>query len=256
MAESQAPEDSSPDPAKGEPVKFVRRDEWGAREPTATTPIRQPVGVAFHWNGPGLGVFPHSRCAAKVRAIQNYHMDEKRWADIAYNAIVCPHGYVFEGRGPFNRSAANGDSLSNSKWLAVCWLGGVGDEYTPESRKGLCDALTWLRGAGAGFLVEVHRTFTGSQCPGDEIIEWVRAGCPVDHIPAPVREVGMILVKDPDSNKVWACGNETKRWVTSIPERDLMVRRGVPFADDTEDAVGRRDLLRNLREVPERGKPS
>lgn len=229
-------------------MKFVSRADWGAREATAWTPIRSPVGVAVHWNGPGLGTFSHDRCAPKVRSIQDFHMNDKKWADIAYNALGCPHGYVFEGRGPFNRSAANGDAVSNSRWLALCWLGGKGDTFGPDSRTALCDGLAWLRNSGAGFLTEVHRTFTGSECPGDEVIGWVRAGCPV-LIPSPVREVSMILVKDPDSNKVWSCGNRFKRWVRSTAQRDLLVRKGIPFADDTEDPVGRRDLLRALTTI-------
>lgn len=230
-------------------MTLIRRSEWGAREPKAWTPIHAPVGVVFHWNGPGLGVFPHSRCAAKVRTIQGYHMDEKKWADIAYNALGCPHGYVFEGRGPFYRSAANGDSLSNSKWLALCWLGGEGDEFGPDSQLAMRTGLMWLRENGAGFLTEVHRTFRDTTCPGDEIVEWVRAGSAAPAPPSPVREVAVILVKDPDSNKVWACGEEVKRWVRTVPQRDLLIRRGIPFADDSEDPVGRRELLRDLREV-------
>jgi hypothetical protein len=48
----------------------------------------------------------HANCAARVRAIQRFHMDEMGWLDIAYNHVFCRHGYVFVGRGFGARSAS------------------------------------------------------------------------------------------------------------------------------------------------------
>ena len=38
-------------------------------------------------------------CARRVRALERSH-EAGGLAGIAYNAVVCPHGSVFEGRGP------------------------------------------------------------------------------------------------------------------------------------------------------------
>ena len=80
-------------------MNLVTRAQWGARPPRNRTPLN-PTGATAHWEGPHMGVFPHTACPSKVRGIQAFHMDSRGWSDIAYNAIVCPHGYVFEGRGP------------------------------------------------------------------------------------------------------------------------------------------------------------
>ena len=123
-----------------------------------------------------MGTFRHDQCAAKVRGIQAFHRDSRGWADIAYNAIVCPHGYVFEGRGPGVMSAANGDTGPNDDWYAVCYLGGEGDGLTDDGKDGFRDAVRWLREAGAaGPLVNGHRDHKATACPGDLIYSWLRA---------------------------------------------------------------------------------
>jgi len=95
-------------------------------------------------------------------------MDTNGWADVAYSAIVCPHGYVFEGRGPGHRTAANGTNDGNQRYYAVCFLGGEGDTFTDEAKQGIEDAIAWL---GGGEIVG-HRDLTETACPGDEIYAW------------------------------------------------------------------------------------
>ena len=116
-------------------MRLVPRLAWRARPPRARRRIPGPVeGVAIHWEGPPLGSFPHSLCAGKVRAIQRFHMDARGWDDIAYSAVVCPHGHVFEGRWIGIRTAANGTSYGNNRYYAVCyWAVRATPSPRPES---------------------------------------------------------------------------------------------------------------------------
>ena len=140
----------------------------------ATHPIGSTKGVTLHWEGPHMGTFRHDQCAAKVRGIQAFHRDSRGWADIAYNAVVCPHGHVFEGRGPGVQSAANGDEPTNDDWYAVCYLGGEGDGFTDDGKAAFVDAVRWLRQTGAaGPLVNGHRDHKATACPGDQIYDWL-----------------------------------------------------------------------------------
>jgi hypothetical protein len=159
-------------------VKFVSRREWGARPPRSRSSLSSPRGVTIHWEGPRMGPFPHSSCASKVRGIQNFHMDSRRWSDVAYTAIVCPHGYVYECRGVGVRTAANGTSAGNASWYAVCALAGRGDPATPELLRGLSDAIEWLRRSGAGNAVNGHRDHKATECPGDRLYQWARTYVP------------------------------------------------------------------------------
>lgn len=130
--------------------------------------------MTLHWEGPHMGSFSHWACDDKVRQIQRFHMDVRDWADIAYTALVCPHGYIFEGRGPHVRTAANGTDYGNEHYYAVCYLGGEGDPFTEEGQHGFRRAVRWLRREGAGHKVNGHRDHKQTACPGDVIYNWLK----------------------------------------------------------------------------------
>ncbi len=169
-------------------MKLVTRAEWEAREPGYATGLDVNM-VTIHWEGPdmfepGGAIWDHSLCAGAVRGFQAYHMDIMGWSDIAYNAVVCPHGYVFEGRGRGVRSAANGTTTANGSTYAICYMGGEGDTFTAAARDGINDAAEWLvpptpRSWG------VHQDWVATACPGNEITGWVRAGHPRASAPTP-----------------------------------------------------------------------
>jgi hypothetical protein len=122
-------------------MNLVTRAQWGARPRKGTPTPLNPTGATAHWEGPHMGTFPHDQCDDKVRGIQAFHMDGRGWSDIAYNALVCPHGYVYEGRGPGVRSAANGTDAGNDADVAVCYLGGEGDPCTGAQITAATDKL-------------------------------------------------------------------------------------------------------------------
>lgn len=153
-------------------MNLVTRAQWGARPRKGNpTPLR-PTGATAHWEGPRMGTFSHDACPSKVRQIQAFHMDDRGWSDIAYNALVCPHGYVFEGRGPGVRSAANGTDDGNGADVAVCYLSGEGDPFTAEGQAAMADAMHWLSPGGQR---HAHRDWKPTACPGDTIAAWAHS---------------------------------------------------------------------------------
>lgn len=160
------------------PSKFVPYSAWSRRSRGATPkthPIGSTRGVTLHWEGPRMGSFPHSSCDDKVRSIQAFHRDTRGWADIAYNAVVCPHGYVYEGRGINTQSAANGSTEDNDNYYAACSLSGDGDLFTAEAKAGFVETVQWLRSEGdAGDDVNGHRDHKSTECPGDVIYRWLQ----------------------------------------------------------------------------------
>lgn len=192
----------------GRSMKFVSRAEWGARAGSSSTSIT-PVGVAVHWEGPHMGTPEHGSCAGIVRGFQAFHMDTNGWADIAYSAVVCPHGYVFEGRGPGHRTAANGTNDGNQRFYAVCFMGGEGDTFTDEAKDGINDAIEWLGGGE----ITGHRDHTETACPGDEIYAWVQSGHPraggtdPEPLPEPQQEDdGMKLIAVTEDRGIFLAG--------------------------------------------------
>jgi len=162
------------------PSKFVSKEQWGSSSPdypnASSHPIGDTDGITCHWEGPGMGGFPHRLCARKVRAIERFHVATRGWAGIAYNALVCPHGWVFEGRGVWTMSAANGNTYVNGRWYAVCYLSGKGDRFTAAAKVGFRAAFAWLATeGGAGPRRNGHRDHKPTECPGDVIYRWVHS---------------------------------------------------------------------------------
>ncbi|MET8641370.1 peptidoglycan-binding protein [Streptomyces sp. NPDC004675] len=168
-------------------MKLVTRSQWGARPPHySLVSIASTKGVKIHYEGayvaksladPGA----HGSCADHMRDIQASHLANTKedYSDIAYNAVVCPHGSVFEGRGLHHKTGANGNQELNAKDYAVCaMLGNSGLVQPPDAMlDGLVDAIQWLRnGGGAGSEILGHRDGYATACPGDALYTWVHAG--------------------------------------------------------------------------------
>ncbi|MEU8776290.1 peptidoglycan-binding protein [Streptomyces sp. NPDC048606] len=170
-------------------MQFITRAQWGAR------PSRYPLayigstrGVKIHYEGTyvpeSLGrPDAHGQCAARVRSIQASHLAnrEEDYSDVAYNALVCPHGYVFEGRGAHRKTGANGTAALNVGHYAVCALLGSSGltEPTAAQLAGLRDAIEWLREDGdAGDEIRGHRDGYATACPGGPLYAWVQRGAP------------------------------------------------------------------------------
>lgn len=160
----------------GRGVKLITRTEWGARAPRSVSSIDPSFGTTCHWEGPHMGAFPHASCATKVQVIQDFHMDTRGWVDIAYTGLVCPHGFVFQGRWLGRRTAANGTTDGNDSAYALCYLGGEGDGFTEAGRVAMRAGLDWLDSHGASSGRNGHRDWKSTACPGDEIYRWVHGG--------------------------------------------------------------------------------
>ncbi|MER5642040.1 N-acetylmuramoyl-L-alanine amidase [Kitasatospora sp. NPDC002227] len=169
-------------------MQFVTRSQWGAHPPKDDfTPISGTQGVKVHYEGTPVpadlaGADQHGRCAGRMRDLQVSHQanEQEKYIDIAYSAAVCPHGFVFEGRGVHHLQAANGPGL-NSQHYSVCAM--VGDEGltipTDAQLGGVRDAIEWLRrDGGAGEEIRGHRDGYATDCPGGPLYRWVQAGAP------------------------------------------------------------------------------
>lgn len=168
-------------------MKLVTRSAWGARPPRHDLAyIASTLGVKVHYEGTYVpkslaAASAHGTCAGRMRDIQASHLNHptENYSDIAYNAVVCPHGTVFEGRGPHRKTGANGNAQLNADDYAVCaMLGASGLVQPPDAMlDGLVDAIQWLRSAGsAGHRVLGHRDGKATKCPGDPLYAWVQAG--------------------------------------------------------------------------------
>lgn len=160
---------------------LVSRAQWGARpRKQGTNELVAHPSNTIHWEGTGWK-FPwdHSTCDDKVRAMQDYHMNVRGWSDIAYNYLACPHNYLFEGRG-YRQSAANGYESANKQSLAIqaMWGSAAGVAVPDNLKRALLFGIKYCQSQGSTSVVKGHRDWKQTDCPGDELYAWIKAGCP------------------------------------------------------------------------------
>ncbi len=159
---------------------IVSRSTWGARPAESFTswdPERL-LGVTVHWFGSPNGTSDHGKCDDLLRSVQAGHMAGE-FNDIAYNHLVCPHGTVYEGRGFFRQTGANGYGEVNRTYAAVCVMVGKDNPaswFTPAVQRALREILAAWFAKGTGRTVKRHGFWTGSECPGPTIGPWVDSG--------------------------------------------------------------------------------
>lgn len=160
-------------------VTFVPRSELGW--PASAAPEQLTTrGVKVHYVGSPISNPSHDGCVADVKAIRREHLANtaENYSDIAYNYLVCQHGYVFEGRGKRKRTGANGNQDLNRAHYAVCGLLGTSGDTEPSAEmvEGIKWAIAQLRSAGAGDEIKGHRDGYATSCPGGPLYALVQSG--------------------------------------------------------------------------------
>lgn len=157
--------------------RIVSRAEWGAR-PWRTQPgvARPGVRRAFmvHYHG---GTPRHDRGPDMAREVEGIHYD-RGWAGVGYSWMVGQDGVAYEGRGLAHEAAA----CPGWNLAAYHAYVAVGPGQAPSG-----PALRTVRGlyglacgaAGRELERTWHRAKYATECPGPQLIHWVRRGMPV-----------------------------------------------------------------------------
>jgi peptidoglycan hydrolase-like protein with peptidoglycan-binding domain len=167
--------------AAAEGPYIVPRSAWGAKppKPDATYSWKPWLGgVAIHYKGNTDFWDPsadHAGCYQQVLDIQAEHMAGE-YSDIAYNFVVCQHGWIFEGRGLAIRSAANDFETvgANQNYYAVMGLigstslpWGSDDQPSAAMITAIKNLIGYLRVSGsAGPQIKGHKDLATTDCPG------------------------------------------------------------------------------------------
>jgi hypothetical protein len=153
----------------------------GGLVPLAASAVK---GVAVHYTGdPRLGqTATLAQTCARLEGERRFHTDAppqgRGWTDIAYGIAIDQGGRVFDCRGAFYRSAANGSVSTNSAYGAVTFLLGVADTPTPAMVEAFRDWRTafWLDKFPKATAVVGHRDLYSTSCPGDPAYRLIKNG--------------------------------------------------------------------------------
>ena len=142
-------------------------------------------GYALHWPGmakpiDATGAIGFRRVCSALRGWQAYHMDDRGWSDIAYEAAVDQAGRKYTLRGLNIQSGANGNQDVNERFGAVLLVLAPGEKPSAAM-------IATVREVGGEFC----RRFTGSRrkpyghrdvrpegtdCPGPAAYAAIQAG--------------------------------------------------------------------------------
>lgn len=155
------------------------RSAWNAK----------PAKRTFKWEGPHRFVAIHctdtpSDAQARrtghhkaVRNIQSFHMNAKPrgrgWSDIAYNFLVTQDGEVIEGRGWDRRGGANGFGATNKVDVSISAIINPSEKPSKKMLDALTEFIAAAQARGWTSGVRGHRDFTGKDCPGDKLFNWI-----------------------------------------------------------------------------------
>lgn len=186
-------------------MRIITRKEWGAVPPESVnrTAMANRTGFMVHYSA--------ASATQSVRDIQRFHMETRGWSDIGYNFLVrSTDGTIYEGRGwDVIGAHAAGHNVEN---IGVCVIGADRDGVRDVSDAARA-AVAWLyaeanRRAGRQLARRVHRDVGATQCPGDELAGWVRAGMPLASAPTPT---------PPPAPRPPAPSNWTEQLVENLP---------------------------------------
>lgn len=157
------------------------RSDWGARPPRSVTVqnLRAIQEVFIHWPGDNPvswdRVNTQNEERAAMRAIQNFHMDERMWSDFAYNHAVFLSGRIYRGRGNSHIPAAQGDGYHNTGTIAIVVFAGPADTIPGAVHSSLLSLVRMVnKDAGRQVKVRAHGDVSPTECPGPRLRQMAR----------------------------------------------------------------------------------
>ncbi|XP_012534615.2 uncharacterized protein LOC105835677 [Monomorium pharaonis] len=160
-------------------LNIISRSQWGARapkSPASNLKLKPAPYVIIHHSATS-GCETQAICQLKVRQFQNYHMDNKGWADIGYNFIVGEDGNIYEGRG-WGKQGAHSKPF-NSKSIGICIIGDYKNR-TPNAAAVQAVTNLIVRGVESGeikndYKLLGHRQTWATTCPGDSLYTMIQS---------------------------------------------------------------------------------
>lgn len=150
-------------------IKFAPRVAWTTSRPGGDRQHPQaPILFVHYSDSPGRPLDTWAEQRNAVRAIRDFHVNERGWADIGYSYVLTqPWGggpvRVWTGRGRHRIPAAQvGANYGN---LAVCVVSKAGEPVLP----GTAEAIARLARRVKARKIMGHRDVNETDCPGDAL---------------------------------------------------------------------------------------
>ncbi|MBM7616273.1 N-acetylmuramoyl-L-alanine amidase [Alkaliphilus hydrothermalis] len=159
---------------------ILSRSSWTTRAPKTVLDNRGAgTYLIFHHTGWKFSSTSQADAAAEIKKIQDYHMDNKNWDDIAYHYIIDPAGRIWTGRAD-TKMGAHTSGYNNN--IGIVNLGdyegvwGIGaNSVTTASYNAMVSLSRYLgyRDSLDLTFVKNHNDFADTACPGRNMEAWI-----------------------------------------------------------------------------------
>jgi hypothetical protein len=171
-AEEAAPPRGPRDPNAVRPPLHLRA-EWKAVKPkTAYTPDPNPWRITLH-HSEGRHTTTLAESLAETKVIQDFHINGRKWNDIAYHFVIDAAGNIVEARPEGTLGAHAGNVPLNTGNVGIVFLGNYHPPQNDKPTQAQLDAFVKL----SRYLVKRygilpaslkgHRDLHSTDCPGD-----------------------------------------------------------------------------------------
>lgn len=162
--------------AIGVAAPMICRDGWQAQPARAGGVPHTLSRMTIHHTGAVLG--DNRNAPARLRQHQQLHQNERGWADIAYHVGVDRNGNIYELRDPLIKGDTATEYDPTGHFLVLCEGNFDEETVTPEQLHSAAMAFAW---AATTFtispsVVEGHRDFAATACPGSDLYSYVASG--------------------------------------------------------------------------------
>uniref|UniRef100_A0A2H1VNW2 Peptidoglycan recognition protein n=1 Tax=Spodoptera frugiperda TaxID=7108 RepID=A0A2H1VNW2_SPOFR len=158
-------------------LRIVPRSDWLAQPvENELDKIRQPVPWVIISHTATESCKTQSECVLRVRLIQMFHIESRKWDDIGYNFLVAGDGSAYYGRG---WDYVGAHTLGYNKYsIGISFIGTFNNDPPPQNQIDACIKLL-KRGVEIGKLAKdyklfAHRQLASTLSPGDKLYDIIK----------------------------------------------------------------------------------
>ncbi|KAJ8737563.1 hypothetical protein PYW08_000158 [Mythimna loreyi] len=158
-------------------LRIVPRSDWLAQPvENSLDKIRQPVPWVIISHTATESCRTQSECVLRVRIIQSFHIESRKWDDIGYNFLVAGDGSAYFGRG---WDYVGAHTLGYNKYsIGISFIGTFNNDPPPQNQIDACLKLI-KRGVQTGKLAKdyklfAHRQLASTLSPGDKLYDIIK----------------------------------------------------------------------------------
>ncbi|KAL6434563.1 hypothetical protein ACFW04_006140 [Cataglyphis niger] len=158
-------------------VRFVQRNEWGAQPPSEPLEkLKLPVPYVIISHTVTDFCDTQSQCTFHVRFAQTFHIESRKWSDIAYNFLVGGDGLAYIGR---NWDYVGAHSFGfNKKSIGISFIGTFNTVKPPKiqlhAAQKIIEIGVKIGKIASDYKLLGHRQVSKTLSPGDALFSEIQ----------------------------------------------------------------------------------